>query len=103
MTLRQASLRRQRVVCHLLDLRLLPGPVPQDRTGKFEGNVMAERKLLKVSYGEQILLDELTKFIRGSCHQWIRGQQGQGHCLLWVLPGIRTVVCVLLQVKVQHL
>ncbi|WP_188021899.1 primase-helicase family protein [Synechococcus sp. RS9907] len=32
---------------------------------KFEDNVMAERQLLKVCYGDQMLLDELTKFIKG--------------------------------------
>ena len=32
---------------------------------KFEDNVMAQRQLLKVVYGDQMFLDELTKFIDG--------------------------------------
>jgi len=44
---------------HCLDEYLKNGLV------KFEDNVMAERQLLKVCYGDQLLLDEMTKFIQG--------------------------------------
>ena len=39
---------------------------------KFEDNVMAERQLLKVCYGDQMLQDELTKFIQGGRLLWSR-------------------------------